>query len=206
MSGGEYSFRRQAIRSSPGVGLRWTLWFRRLTRNGQCAALRETPDPTGGRRSARAVRQSARSGLDPADSAQRRVRARADRNRRGGDGEARLIRQKARAASRGPLAIRGLVHGATRPRSIDRTGIKFDAMRDPSQPPDPFASTMLAGDAPKAHFWFSRVLLVQALARRCHQDENRAAGALIAASVHGQARLRPAHGKAMHASPRRRAT
>lgn len=51
-------------------------------------------------------------------------------------------------------------------------GLKLDAVRDSSLPPDPFAIAMLGDGDLRARFWFSRVLLVQALARRCKQDHS----------------------------------
>ena len=46
-------------------------------------------------------------------------------------------------------------------------GLKQDAMRDPGKPVDEFALEMLDPDKKPAIFWFTRVLLVQAVARRC---------------------------------------
>ena len=46
-------------------------------------------------------------------------------------------------------------------------GLKQDAMRDPSQPVDQFALEMLDPAKRPAIFWLTRVLLVQAVARRC---------------------------------------
>ncbi|HEY1510183.1 MAG TPA: DEAD/DEAH box helicase family protein [Solirubrobacteraceae bacterium] len=55
-------------------------------------------------------------------------------------------------------------------------GFKQDAMRDPDRPADPFALEMLDPAAKRrAIFWFSRVLLVQAVARRCIDHEERVA-------------------------------
>jgi hypothetical protein len=46
-------------------------------------------------------------------------------------------------------------------------GLKQDAMRDPGKPVDEFALEMLDPEKKPAMFWFTRVLLVQAVARRC---------------------------------------
>jgi hypothetical protein len=46
-------------------------------------------------------------------------------------------------------------------------GLKQDAMRDPTLPPEQFAIDMLKPDSKRAVFWFTRILLVQAVARRC---------------------------------------
>jgi hypothetical protein len=60
-------------------------------------------------------------------------------------------------------------------------GLKQDAMRDPSQPVDQFALEMLDPAKRSAIFWFTRVLLVQAVARRClGRDDCQSARELVA--------------------------
>ena len=49
-------------------------------------------------------------------------------------------------------------------------------MRDPNRPADPFALEMLDPAEQPAVFWFTRVLLVQAVARRCIGRDDCAAG------------------------------
>jgi len=62
-------------------------------------------------------------------------------------------------------------------------GLKQDAMRDPSQPVDQFALEMLDPAKRPALFWFTRVLLVQAVARRClGRDDCQSARELVARS------------------------
>lgn len=62
-------------------------------------------------------------------------------------------------------------------------GLKQDAMRDPSQPVDEFALEMLDPSRRPAIFWFTRVLLVQAVARRClGRDDCQSARELVAAT------------------------
>jgi hypothetical protein len=60
-------------------------------------------------------------------------------------------------------------------------GLKQDAMRDSSQPVDQFALEMLDPAKRQAIFWFTRVLLVQAVARRClGRDDCQSARELVA--------------------------
>ncbi|MGZ4303589.1 MAG: NACHT domain-containing protein [Solirubrobacteraceae bacterium] len=62
-------------------------------------------------------------------------------------------------------------------------GLKQDAMRDPGQPVDDFAIEMLDPSRRPAIFWFTRVLLVQAVARRClGRDDCQSARELVAAT------------------------
>lgn len=50
-------------------------------------------------------------------------------------------------------------------------GLKLDAVRDPALMPDPVALEMLEHSEDRAQFWFSRVMLLQAVTTRCLQDE-----------------------------------
>jgi hypothetical protein len=50
-------------------------------------------------------------------------------------------------------------------------GLKLDAVRDPELPPDPVALQMLRPGQEQAKFWFSRVMLLQAVTTRCLRDE-----------------------------------
>jgi hypothetical protein len=62
-------------------------------------------------------------------------------------------------------------------------GFKQDAMRDPKRPADKFALEMLDPAGKQASFWFTRVLLVQAVARRCiGRDDCAAARELVLAT------------------------
>ena len=62
-------------------------------------------------------------------------------------------------------------------------GLKQDAMRDPGQPVDEFALEMLDPAKRPAIFWFTRVLLVQAVARRClGRDDCQSARELVAST------------------------
>jgi len=62
-------------------------------------------------------------------------------------------------------------------------GLKQDAMRDPTKPVDDFALEMLDPGKRPAIFWFTRVLLVQAVARRClGRDDCQSARELISAT------------------------
>jgi hypothetical protein len=62
-------------------------------------------------------------------------------------------------------------------------GFKQDAIRDPDRPADPFALEMLDPAGKPAIFWFTRVLLVQAVARRCiGRDDCSAARELVFAT------------------------
>jgi hypothetical protein len=62
-------------------------------------------------------------------------------------------------------------------------GLKQDAMRDPGQPVDEFALEMLDPNKRPAMFWFTRVLLVQAVARRClGRDDCQSARELVSAT------------------------
>ncbi len=62
-------------------------------------------------------------------------------------------------------------------------GLKQDAMRDPGKPVDEFALEMLDPGKRQAIFWFTRVLLVQAVARRClGRDDCQSARELVSAT------------------------
>ncbi|HET7048804.1 MAG TPA: DEAD/DEAH box helicase family protein [Solirubrobacteraceae bacterium] len=62
-------------------------------------------------------------------------------------------------------------------------GLKQDAMRDPGKPVDEFALEMLDPGKRPAIFWFTRVLLVQAVARRClGRDDCQSARELVSAT------------------------
>ena len=62
-------------------------------------------------------------------------------------------------------------------------GLKQDAMRDAGKPVDEFALEMLDPDKRPAIFWFTRVLLVQAVARRClGRDDCQSARELVSAT------------------------
>jgi len=65
-------------------------------------------------------------------------------------------------------------------------GLKFDAVRESSLPPDPFAIDMLRDRDRRAQFWFSRVLVLQGLARRCGQDESDETFRVISAALHDE--------------------
>lgn len=64
----------------------------------------------------------------------------------------------------------GLAHSLTRQRGLEASiaqGLKTDAVANPERPPDPVAVDMLRKGHRQASFWFSRLLLVQALTIRC---------------------------------------
>ena len=66
--------------------------------------------------------------------------------------------------------LNGYANDLTRQRGLEASiadGLKQDALRDARRPPDELAVTMLKPGGDRAKFWFSRVLLVQAVARRC---------------------------------------
>lgn len=63
----------------------------------------------------------------------------------------------------------GLAHSLTRQRGLEASiaqGLKTDAVRSPERLPDEFAVAMLGNGHRQASFWFSRLLLVQALTIR----------------------------------------
>lgn len=62
-------------------------------------------------------------------------------------------------------------------------GIKFDAVRDEDLPPDSYALALLSGEPAYPDFWFSRVLLVQALARRANADKTGEARRLVTTAL-----------------------
>lgn len=70
----------------------------------------------------------------------------------------------------------------TRQRGLEASiaqGLKLDAVRNPELAPDEFAFVMLADQRHRAVFWFSRLLLVQALALRSRADHTGRAEELI---------------------------
>lgn len=72
----------------------------------------------------------------------------------------------------------------TRQRGLEASiaqGLKLDAARNPALAPDEFAYLMLTDDRHRAGFWFSRLLVVQALALRSKADDTDRAETLIAA-------------------------
>jgi hypothetical protein len=164
--GGDYSFRRQATKAlaqgkysiealSPTIDdvmASATRYAKSLTR----PAVDDHDEPFDSLRAVAWILPSLRSVADPG-----RQKAKLD------DYQADLLRfANALTVQRGleaPIA----------------QGLKFDAVRDSSLPPDPFAIAMLRDGQERARFWFSRVLLLQALARRCEQDDTGEARSLI---------------------------
>jgi hypothetical protein len=73
----------------------------------------------------------------------------------------------------------------TRQRGLEAAiaqGLKLDAVRNPELAPDEFAFVMLGEGKHRAGFWFSRLLLIQALALRSEADNTGRAENLIAAA------------------------
>jgi hypothetical protein len=70
--------------------------------------------------------------------------------------------------------IREFARTLSRQRGLEASiadGLKVDAIRDPLLPPDADARRMLEPGKKRARFWFSRLLLVQAIAIRCSEGD-----------------------------------
>jgi hypothetical protein len=75
-----------------------------------------------------------------------------------------------------------LAHSLTKQRGLEASiaqGLKTDALRNPHLAPDEFAVAMLEKGRRRASFWFSRLLLVQALAIRSRHQRVRRVVRLI---------------------------
>ena len=62
-------------------------------------------------------------------------------------------------------------------------GLKLDAIQNPNCPIDPLAIAMLAHGKERARFWFSRILLLQALTARCESNPQLARDVIAAAAL-----------------------